>query len=48
MNGQVNRRLDGKLGALHGLSFVDFTVLLELSRNHREGSVESTSPRSSV
>jgi DNA-binding MarR family transcriptional regulator len=31
MNGQVNRRLDGKLGALHGLSFVDFTVLLELS-----------------
>jgi DNA-binding MarR family transcriptional regulator len=31
MNGQVNRRLDGKLGALHGLSFVDFNVLLELS-----------------
>ena len=31
MNGQVNRLLDGKLGALHGLSFVDFNVLLELS-----------------
>jgi DNA-binding MarR family transcriptional regulator len=26
------RRLDGQLGALHGLSFGDFAVLLEISR----------------
>ena len=29
--GRIYRRMDGKLGALHGLSFVDFAVLLELS-----------------
>ena len=31
MTGDMIRRMDGKLGALHGLSFVDFTVLQELS-----------------
>ncbi len=30
-NAELTRRLDRRLGALHGLSFVDFTVLNELS-----------------
>jgi len=30
-NAELTRRLDRRLGALHGLSFVDFTVLGELA-----------------
>ncbi|MGZ4815101.1 MAG: MarR family winged helix-turn-helix transcriptional regulator [Terriglobales bacterium] len=30
-NAELTRRLDRRLGALHGLSFVDFTVLSELA-----------------
>jgi DNA-binding MarR family transcriptional regulator len=33
LNAELARRLDRKLGALHGISFVDFTVLNELSRD---------------
>jgi len=32
-NAELARRLDRRLGALHGLSFVDFTVLNELARD---------------
>ncbi len=44
MNGQVKRLLDGKLGALHGLSFVDFNVLLELSAQP-QGKAQESRPR---
>ncbi|HVZ18530.1 MAG TPA: MarR family transcriptional regulator [Terriglobales bacterium] len=30
-NAELSRRLDRRLGALHGISFVDFTVMNELS-----------------
>ncbi len=30
-NAEIARRLDRRLGALHGLSFIDFTVLKELA-----------------
>lgn len=33
LNAELTRRLDRKLGALHGLSFVDFVVLTQLSRD---------------
>jgi DNA-binding MarR family transcriptional regulator len=32
-NAELARRLDRRLGALHGLSFVDFTVLNELAND---------------
>ena len=32
-NAELTRRLDRRLGALHGLSFVDFTVLNELAKD---------------
>jgi len=31
-NAELTRRLDRRLGALHGISFVDFSVLNELGR----------------
>lgn len=32
-NAELARRLDRRLGAFHGLSFIDFTVLNELARD---------------
>jgi DNA-binding MarR family transcriptional regulator len=34
-NAELTRRLDRRLGAFHGISFVDFTVLNELAREEQ-------------